>query len=272
MATITTTTPMRRGIPSGARGAFIVGEYCWLWYRRNWRSSAVSSVLQPLFMLVAFGLAFGSLVTPGPTTGNVEYLVFLAPGLLAAAAVQVAAAESTYPVHASFRWHRSYFAMAAGPLAPGQLVAGQLGWIVVRVFTSGAAYLAVIMIFGGPRGTGPVLALVFATLCGLAVAAPLVAFAATVENEGSKFGALFRFVILPMTLFAGTFFPVSELPAAVRPLAWISPLWHGTELARGVTLGTLRLLPATGHTAYLVALAAIGSGLAVWRYRVRLYV
>lgn len=264
-------TTAQREIPSGLRGALIVAEYWWLWYRRNWRSSAISSVLQPVLMLLAFGLAFGSLVRPGPTTGNVEYLVFLAPGLMAAAAVQVAATEATYPVHSCFKWHRAYFAMTAGPLAPAQLVVGQLGWIVVRMFTSCAAYLAVIALFGGARGLGSVVALGFATLCGLAVAAPVVAFTASIRNEGSKFGVLMRFVILPMTLFAGTFFPVSQLPAVVRPLAWISPLWHGTELSRGVTLGTLRLAPAAGHLAYLLTFVAVGTALAVWRYRVRLY-
>jgi lipooligosaccharide transport system permease protein len=259
-------------LPTGARGALIVVEYWWIWYKRHWRASAVSSVLQPLLMLLAFGLAFGSLVEPSETTGNVDYLVFLAPGLLAMTAVQIAAAESTYPVHACFKWHRAYFAMTAGPLGPVQLVFGQLGWIVLRMFFSCAVYLAVIALFGGTRGLGSVAALVFATLCGLAVAAPLLAFTASVNDEGSKFGVVLRFVILPMTLFAGTFFPVSQLPAAVRPLAWISPLWHGTELARGATLGTLRPLAATGHLAYLLGLAAIGVAIAMWRYRVRLYV
>jgi lipooligosaccharide transport system permease protein len=103
------------------------------------------------------------------------------------------------------------------------------------------------------------------------VAAPIIAVAATIEREASTFSAIMRFVILPMTLFAGTFFPVSQLPAAVRPLAWISPLWHGTELARGAALGTLRPLPAVGHVGYLLAVVATGSAIAVWRFRVRLY-
>ena len=115
-------------------------------------------------------------------------------------------------------------------------------------------------------------ALGFATVCGLSVAAPIVAFAASVQSEGTSFSALARFVILPMTLFAGTFFPVSQLPLWARPLAWISPLWHGTELARGAALGTLTPLPAVGHLGYLLALLGLGSALAVWRFRVRLYV
>ncbi|HEY3260382.1 MAG TPA: ABC transporter permease [Pseudonocardiaceae bacterium] len=257
--------------PSGVRGVLLVVEHLWTWYRRNWRATVISSVAQPLLMLLAFGMGLGSLVRPSPATGNVAYLVYLAPGLLAMAAVQIAAGESSYPVLSGFKWSRIYHAMTASPLTAAQLVGGQLTWIGLRLLASGAAYLAVIALFGGTRGVGALGALLFATLCGLAVSAPIVAYAASVQNEGTTFSALFRFVILPMTLFAGTFFPVSQLPAWVRPLAWVSPLWHGTELARGAALGTLRPLPAVGHTGYLLAMLAIGAVLAVWRFRVRLY-
>jgi lipooligosaccharide transport system permease protein len=223
-------------------------------------------------MLLAFGMAFGSLVRPGPATGNVPYLVYLAPGLLAMTAVMMAFGESSYPVLGGFKWSRIYHGMTASPLTASQIVGGQLTWIGLRMLVSGAAYLAVIALFGGARGVGAVGALAFATLCGLSVSAPIVAFAASVQSEGTSFSALARFVILPMTLFAGTFFPVSQLPSWARPLAWISPLWHGTELARGAALGTLTPLPAVGHLGYLLALLGLGTALAVWRFRVRLYV
>jgi lipooligosaccharide transport system permease protein len=90
-------------------------------------------------------------------------------------------------------------------------------------------------------------------------------------NEGSAFASYFRFVLIPMTLFAGTFFPVSQLPVWLRPLAWATPLWHGTELARGAALNTLRWWPALGHLAYLLTLLAIGVALVRWRFTVRLF-
>ena len=261
-----------RDTPSGVRGALLVVEHLWMWYRRNWRATVISSLLQPLLMLLAFGMAFGSLIRPSAATGNVPYLVYLAPGLLAMTAVQLGFGESSWPVLGGFKWSRIYHGMTASPLTAAQLVGGQLAWIGFRVFSSGAAYLVVIALFGGVPGVGAaVAALLFATLCGLAVAAPVAAFAASVQNEGNAFSSLLRFVILPMTLFAGTFFPVSQLPVWVRPLAWISPLWHGTELARGCALGTLRLPPALGHVGYLLALVVAGAMVAVWRFRVRLY-
>ena len=259
---------------TGWRAALRVVEALWTWYRRNWRATAVSSLLQPVLFLVAFGVGFGQLIDAGgraaQATGGVSYLMYLAPALLAVGAVQGAAFESTYPILSAFKWRRTYEAVAATPITPSQLAVGQLAWIALRLTLSGAAYLLVITVFGVASGPGVLAALVFAVLCGMAFSAPLVAFAAAQEQEGGAFAAVFRFVVLPMTLFSGTFFPISQLPAVIQPLAWISPLWHGTELARGAALGTLRLWSAAGHTTYLMAWLVVGVWLARWQFRVKL--
>ncbi len=259
---------------TGWQAVLRVVEGLWTWYRRNWRATAFSSLLQPLLLLLAFGVGFGALIDEGggaaQVTGGVPYLVYLAPALLAVGAVQSAAFESSYPILAALKWRRTYEAVAATPITPGQLAGGQLIWIALRLTMSGAAYVLVITLFGVASGPGVLAALVFAVLCGMAFSAPLVAFAAAYQGEGNAFAAVFRFVVVPMTLFSGTFFPISQLPEVIRPLAWISPLWHGTELARGAALGTLHVWPALGHTAYLSALLVAGVLLARWRYRVRL--
>ncbi|MGH4020909.1 MAG: ABC transporter permease [Pseudonocardiaceae bacterium] len=271
----TTVAPRSTGrVLPGWRAALLVVEGLWVWYRRNWRATAISSILQPVLFLLAFGVGFGGLIDTGgraeQATGGVPYLLYLAPALLAVGVVQNAAFESTYPILSAFKWQRTYWGVTATPVTPGQLAAGQLTWIALRLVISGAAYLLVIALFGAVRGPGVLAALAFAVLSGMAFAAPLVAFAAAQENEGTAFSAVFRFVVIPMTLFSGTFFPVSQLPAVVRPLAWISPLWHGTELARGAALGTLQPGPALGHGAYLAALLVTGVLLCRWRFRVRL--
>jgi lipooligosaccharide transport system permease protein len=258
----------------GWRATLLVVEGLWLWYRRNWRATAFASLLQPLLFLVAFGVGFGALIDSGgraaQLTGGVPYLVYLAPALLAVGAVQTATFESSYPILSAFKWQRTYWGVAATPVTPRQLADGQLAWIALRLAISGAVYLLVVVLFGAVRGPGVLASLIFAVLCGMAFSAPLVAFSATLNKEGNVFAAVFRFVVLPMTLFSGTFFPISQLPDAVRPVAWISPLWHGTELARGAALGTLRWWPAVGHTAYLAALLVAGVLLSRWRFRVRL--
>jgi lipooligosaccharide transport system permease protein len=138
------------------------------------------------------------------------------------------------------------------------------------MLSSGAVYVLVIGLLGGVAGPGIAVSLLCATLCGLACSALVMAFSASVRNEGAAFSVFFRLVLIPMTLFSGTFFPVDQLPAWLRPLAWVTPLWHGTELSRGVALGTLGPLPAAGHLAYLGALLALGVGLSRWRFRRRL--
>jgi lipooligosaccharide transport system permease protein len=99
-----------------------------------------------------------------------------------------------------------------------------------------------------------------------------VAFSATVEREGTAFNNVFRFVVMPMTLFAGTFFPVASLPVWVRPLAWITPLWHGTELSRAAAFGRMQFWPVLGHIGYLLLLIGIGAALAGRFFRRRLEV
>lgn len=260
----------------GWQAALLVVEGLWTWYRRNWRATAISSLLQPLLFLVAFGVGFGTLIDAEgrgvPATGGVPYLMYLAPALLAVGAVQSATFESTYPILSAFKWQRTYWAVAATPVTPGQLAAGQLIWIALRLTLSGAVYLLVIALFGAVTGPGVLASLMFAVLCGMAFSAPLVAYAAAQDNEGHRFAAVFRFVVVPMTLFSGTFFPVSQLPSVLQPLAWISPLWHGTELSRGAALGTLHLWPAAGHTAYLAVMLVAGVLLSRRRFQLRLTV
>ena len=103
----------------------------------------------------------------------------------------------------------------------------------------------------------------------VSVAAPTAAFSASIEHE-NHFALLFRFLVIPSTLFAGVFFPVSQLPALVRPLAYASPLWHGVELSRAATLGVATQWPLMAHVAYLVVWAVVGWLLAVRAFGRRL--
>jgi lipooligosaccharide transport system permease protein len=259
----------------GMSGILPVLEHHWLWYRRNWRATVVSSVLQPLLFLFAFGVGFGALVDRGAqaqaATGGVAYLAWLAPALVAVSAVQAGVMESTYPILSGFKWQRIYHAMAAGPITPSAIALGQLGWVAAKNLATGLVFVAVVALVGGAAGPGILLAVLAAVLGGLAVAGPTSAFAAGVENEGGSFTGIFRFVVVPMTLFSGTFFPVDRLPVWVRPLAWVSPLWHSTELARAAALWRpLPLLAALGHLGYLLALFAVGAALTVRRFGRRL--
>jgi lipooligosaccharide transport system permease protein len=252
------------------RAALIVMEGYWTWYKRNWRATAVTSVVQPVLFLLALGFGLGTQVTPTEATGGLPYVLYLAPALLVVTAVQIASFESTYPVLSAFKWQQTYLAIAASPISPAQILAGQLSWIAFRLTISGAVYLLVAAVLGTLTGPGVLLTLPIAVLTGMALAAPVVAYSATIESEGQQFAALFRFVVMPMTLFAGAFFPIEQLPAWLRPLAWLTPVWHGTEVGRDAAFGTLSWGPALGHTAFLVAVTAVGVWFGVRNFRRRL--
>jgi lipooligosaccharide transport system permease protein len=254
----------------GVRGSFLVFEQAWTWYRRNWKATVFSSVGLPVLYLLAMGLGFGSQVRAGSIPGGLTYLAYLAPALLPTGAVQTAAGECTFPILSGFEWSKIFLGITATPVTPAQVVAGQLIWVTSRLVVSGAAFLAVAAAIGAVTGPGILLSLVFGVCTGLAFGAPLIAFSAVVNPSGTAFNSVFRFVVLPMSLFSGTFFPISQLPAWVRPVAWCTPLWHGTELARAAEFGGLRWGSTLLHVGYLVALFAVGTWLACWRFRVRL--
>src|SRR5947209_8182461 len=194
-------------------------------YRHFWRSSLISTVLEPALFLAAMGLTLGVLVDRGPgLLGGLSYLAFLAPGLLAAAAMQVGTFESTYPVLGAIKWDKTYEAVLATPTGVGDLLAGHLLFVAFRVTTSAAMFLIVLVLFGAAASPLVVLALPAALLTGLAFAAPVAALAARLQNDAG-FAALQRFLIMPMFLFSGTFFPVTQLPRFFQWLAYATPLW-----------------------------------------------
>ena len=252
------------------RAAWLQVEGNWIWYRRYWYTTVFSSIAMPLLFLVAMGLGFGSQVRAGAATDGLPYLVYLTPALLVSGAMQNAVTESSFPVLSGFKWQKDFLARAATPLTPGQLFGGRLLWVALRVASAAIIYLLVAACLDALAGPGALLALPVAVLVAVACGAPVMALAATVNTGGSAFNALARFAVMPMTLFAGTFFPVTTLPAPIRVLVWISPLWHGTSLARAAAFGGMAWPAVVGHVAYLLGLFAVGVWLACWRFRVRL--
>ncbi len=238
--------------------------------RRYWRGVVVAGLLTPLLYVLALGIGLGTVVNSHHNTLGVPYVQFVAPAFLAAAALQTAAASATFPVMAGFKWIRYFHGMAATPLTPNQICDGKVLWIGLRTLASSTVYFAIMLGVGGVHRWQGVFGVLAATLTGLAFAAPVLAISASVSSEGQAFNILFRFVVTPMFLFSGTFYPINQLPSWGRWVAHISPLWHGTELARGAAIGGISDLVALGHLAYLLLWLVVGVGLARWRFRVRL--
>jgi lipooligosaccharide transport system permease protein len=234
----------------------------WLVYRRLWHRSLAFGFLQPVLFLTAMGIGLGTLIgTDTAAFGGVDYIDWLGPGLLAAMAMQTATFESTYPIMNKIMWGRNYEAMLSTPVGIPSIVGGELGWTAFRIGTLATVFLVVLTLFGVASSPLALLAIPFAILIGVAFSACLIAFTATQKNDVG-FSAIFRFVINPLFLFSGTFFPLSQLPDQVEWVPWLTPLFHGVELIRGAVLGTLDPMTAPIHLAYLLVMFGIGAWLA----------
>jgi lipooligosaccharide transport system permease protein len=235
-------------------------EYWLTAYRRVWRGSVGTTVLNPVLYLSALGVGLGTIVNRGQGLG-VPYLDFVSPGILASTAMMVASFESAYAVMAAIRWTRQFHAMLATPLGIRDVVFGHQLYAATRVAIASGIYLVVIAAFGAVHSWLAILAFPAAVLLGLSFSAPITALAGRMETD-QGFNAIFRFGITPMFLFSGTFFPISRLPQGIRELAWLTPTWHGVDLIRHLTLGGAGLWASLGHVAYLGLWAATGLWLA----------
>lgn len=240
-------------------------------YRRLWRGSLFMSFLQPSLFLASMGLGLGGLMRENSVfPGGVSFLEYLAPGLLAATCMQTATFESSFPIMGKMTWRRNYEAMSATPLRVGDIVLGELLWIGVRLTMVASAFMLLLVAVGLAPGRAG-LAIPAAVLTGLAFAAPVTAYAATLTREGNSFNVMFRFVITPLFLFSGVFFPVSNLPAWLQPVVMMTPLYHGVELVRGLVLGASEIGSLAGHAVFLATLVVTGAWLGVRAFARRLY-
>lgn len=248
-------------------------SYFWTQFMRTWKADIGTTFLTPVLYLASLGAGLGALVGHGhalASLGGQSYLSFVAPALLATTAMQVAISRSTYEIFGYLnKWNGTYRSMQASPLSVDQIMVGQLTWIGARVLLASAFYLAVSSAFGAVHSPAAAADLVVGPLVGLAFAAPICAYSVTVRHD-QPFSVIFRLVMMPLFLFSGTFFPVSQLPAALRYVTYALPLWHGVQLSRSLYGGHVGALAGLGHLAYLVAFVAAGALVARYSYRRRL--
>lgn len=257
--TATTIVPDRR---AGARGALYVAEHQFR-AMLNYRWTIVMVGLgSPLAYLLGIGLGLATLldaeVGQGPG-GPVPYVVFVAPALLASAAVSVATEEFTYTVMSGFKWRRVFWGINATPVEPGQIASGLVLAVAARMAFGGILYYLLILAFGATGSTGLswLLPLV-GVLGGLAFGLPLLAYSASLKDDAGQFAAVQRFVFTPLFLFSGTFYPLETLPSALHWIGWISPLWHASELGRVLSYGAPK--PAWLVAVHVLALLALAIG------------
>jgi lipooligosaccharide transport system permease protein len=239
-------------------------------YRRVWRGGLVPTFLAPVLFLASMGFGLGAFVDASGTASEllagVPYAAWLAPGLLASQAMNTAGFAVTYPIMGRVVWDRIYHGMLATPITISGIVLGELGWVAMRLTFASTVFLGVMAVFGLVLSPLAILAIPAAVLTGLAFAAPIMAYTPTQQND-QGFNAIFRFGLTPLFLFSGTFFPIAQLPPLLQPIAWLTPLWHGVDLTRSLTLGQVDPALAAIHLAVLVGYIAGGTLVAFVTFR-----
>ncbi len=248
-------------------GASRLADYWATVYKRTWRGSVTSSFVVPLLYILAMGVLLGGFIEgdPDKLEGATSYLAFVAPGMLAASVMTTAIGEMTYPVMGMIKWHKIYYSMIATPLTVADIVLAQLGFSLFRVGTVSAVFLAVMAPFGVFTSFPGVIAAFFVMLLtGLAFATPVFALSAAIKDE-TAYALVFRLGMIPLFLFSGAFFPITNLSAPMEWFARLTPLWHSVDLTRMLVLGRLDGSMALLHLGYLGVLAG-----ASWWLTVRL--
>lgn len=229
--------------------------------RSTWRATLISGVATPVFFLLALGLGLGSLVTDRSGLGTDDYISFVGPGLLATAAMQQGGSQSLWPTLGALKWEGNYQAALLTPLTSAELATGHILWIGARMLVSSTLFTAVLLGFGVVQSPWGVLAPLAATLAGLVYAAVLSSWTASRDADGS-FSIIVR-VLLFMFLFSGAFYPIEQLPRALQAFATVTPVWHGVELCRSLTAGSV-VVSDLLRVLYLCVWTFVG-----WRLSVR---
>jgi lipooligosaccharide transport system permease protein len=241
-------------------GAWYYAEHYLRSMRRYGAVILASAIGEPLVYLLAMGLGLASLIDGGQqTVGGVGYVEFIAPALLAAGTLMAAAIEFTYPVMDGFRWHRLYFGPQASPLQPHQIAGGHITAVLMRYVVQSTLFFLIMLAFGAVSSPWGVVQVLTASLGGLAIGLPLMAFSASLKRDAGQFALVQRFVIMPLFLFSATFYPLDSLPIGLQWIGWISPQWHAAQLGRIASYGMENPAWLTlVHVGYLTVLAVFG--------------
>ena len=221
-------------------GSWYVAEHRIRGIRSYYKTLLFTAIGSPFMYLFALGVGLATLVDRHNGLGGTSYLAFVAPALIASAAVTAAVEECTYPILMGFKWNPIFFGMNAAPISGAQIVNGIFIAVLARLLPTALIYYLVMLVFGAVPSPLGVLDIPIAVLTGMAFGLVIASYMATVEQDVGQPAFIQRFIVIPLFLFSGTFFPLSQMPIFLQWIGWISPLWHGAELGRVVSYGAVQ--------------------------------
>ena len=222
----------------------------------NWLI-VVSGFFEPVFYLLSLGIGLGALVgSVSTTTGQpVSYAAFIAPALLAVSAMNGAIYDSTWNVFFKMQYAKLYEGMLATSLGPLDVALGEIFLALLRGAVYATGFLIVMQVLGLNLSWTALLAIPAVLLIAFGFAS--LGMAVTSYMKTFQQMDWINFVMLPMFLFSATFYPLSVYPQAIQWLIQALPLWHGVELVRGLTTGSLSVA-MLGHVLYYAVMVAVG--------------
>ena len=217
----------------------------------------LSGFFEPIFYLVSLGYGLNALVGPVQTTTGqpVSYAAFIAPALLAVAAMNGAIYDSTWNVFFKMNYSKLYQGMLSTSLGPLDVALGEILLALLRGGVYAGGFLIVMQVLGLNLAWTAILALPAVLLIAFGFAS--LGMAVTSYMKTFQQMDWISFVLLPMFLFSATFYPITVYPEAVQYFVMALPLWHGVELVRGLTTGALSVA-MLGHILYFLVMIAIG--------------
>jgi len=264
-------TERSRRVPGGLVLSWRQFRFWLTLFRRTWRGTVLSAILGPVMYLTAMGVGIGTLIDQNHSLpGGVGYLSFIAPGVLAVTAMQNGIFEGSFVVLGSLKWNGNYWAAVNTPQRPEDVMLGTAMQGLMRIFCLALVFFCSMAGFGTVHSAWGLLALPVVLLTGAVFLFAMMAFSVTLDTD-QGLNLVFRFVMTPLSLFSGTFFPLQQLPGWMQPIAFATPLWHGVALSRELTLGTVDAGSALIHVGYLLAALALAYWLARRNFRARLY-
>lgn len=224
-------------------------------YRRM-RLVFIAGFVEPIFYLFGLGLGLGGLIGGVSHDGVViDYATFVAPGLIAASAMNGAIADSTFNFYFKLRYAKTFDAMLNTPLTLSAIVVGEITWAMLRAGIYAAVFLALAAAMGLVVSWWAVLVVPASLAIGLGFSAIGVGLT-TLMRSWHDFDYI-GLMTQPLFLCSTTFFALDVFPSWAQPLVVATPLYHGVALCRDLTLGTVGL-SAAGHLLYLIIMAMIG--------------
>lgn len=255
-------------------GWWYVAEHRIANIRSYWITLLVTSLGSPFVYVLGLGLGLGIMVDRGQGGQGIDgvpYLTFVAPALLLAAVMQGASSEHTYGTYGGFKWTHWFDTQYATPVTPRQIVVGSQVGVLIRTTITATCYALVIALVGIAPLWRALLLVPVGMLLTLAMGSAVMAWVSTQTDDRGQLNFVERFVVTPLALFSGTYFPLDVLPGYLQPIGWVSPLWHAVDLGRWALYG--HGVPAwllLVHVAFLAAVAAVGLALSMRTFARRL--